>query len=58
MYDQQAGLTPVFLTSHSRPEELCSRLEERMIERLRECATGLEVKGPNLRDGTMQHRSQ
>ena len=48
---------PVFLTSNHSPAELSARLEERVMERLRECATGLEVKGPNLRDGKVQLRA-
>lgn len=45
---------PVFASSNCREEVLAQRLDRRVLDRLRETCTMLEVTGPNQQDRGVQ----
>jgi DNA replication protein DnaC len=48
---------PIFASSNFGKEELAQRLDRRVLDRLRETCTMIEVVGPNLRDQAVQRKS-
>jgi DNA replication protein DnaC len=48
---------PIFASSNFSKEELAQRLDRRVLDRLRETCTMIEVVGPNWRDQAVQRKS-
>jgi DNA replication protein DnaC len=49
---------PVFASSKCRKEALAQRLDRRVLDRLRETCTMLEVVGPSQRDRSAQQKQR
>src|SRR6185312_7632400 len=49
---------PVLASSNCRKETLAQRLDRRVMDRLRETCTMIEVVGPNQRDRGVQRRQE
>jgi DNA replication protein DnaC len=49
---------PIFASSNWSIEGLAERVDKRVLDRLRETCTRIEVVGPNWRDQAVQHRRQ
>jgi DNA replication protein DnaC len=49
---------PIFASSNFSKEELAQRLDRRVLDRLRETCTMIEVVGPNWRDQAVQRKPE